>query len=77
MLIAEDIPQFPINARILESVKQRVHLAREIDKLKLLLHRTNSEAGWLDKAAKEMDIIVDEMYPFNGINLFIIYILNY
>lgn len=45
-------------------MKKRVVLAREIDKLRLLLQKTNSEAGWLEKAAKDMDIIVDEMYPF-------------
>ncbi|XP_066244892.1 ATP-dependent RNA helicase DDX24 [Euwallacea similis] len=58
----EDLPMFPVQDRYLTAVKQRVNLARDLDKLQLQVRKANSEEGWLQKAAKEMDIIVDEMY---------------
>ncbi|XP_066137965.1 ATP-dependent RNA helicase DDX24 isoform X2 [Euwallacea fornicatus] len=57
----EDLPMFPVQDRYLTAVKQRVNLARDLDKLQLQVRKANSEEGWLQKAAKEMDIIVDEM----------------
>ncbi|XP_022921246.2 ATP-dependent RNA helicase DDX24 [Onthophagus taurus] len=56
----EDIPQFPIQDSILNAVKQTVNLARELDKLELQVKKTNSESGWMQKAAEEMDIIFEE-----------------
>lgn len=51
---------------MLAAVKHRVKLARKLEKLELLTKRTNAETGWLQKAADEMDIILDEneLYPF-------------
>lgn len=43
-------------------MKQRVKTARELDKLELQIRKATSETGWLEKAAKEMDIILDERY---------------
>ncbi|XP_050295435.1 ATP-dependent RNA helicase DDX24 [Anthonomus grandis grandis] len=57
----EDLPIFPVQEKFLNAVKERVNLARELDKLQLQVKKANSEEGWLQKAAKEMDIIVDEM----------------
>nr|XP_023015527.1 ATP-dependent RNA helicase DDX24-like [Leptinotarsa decemlineata] len=56
----EDIPVFPIQQNFLNAVKHRVNLARELDKLQLQVRKANSEAGWFQKAAEEMDIIVDD-----------------
>lgn len=47
------------------AVKERVNLARELDKLQLQVRKANSEAGWLQKAAEDMDIIVEDSYPFS------------
>ncbi|KAF7279661.1 hypothetical protein GWI33_006826 [Rhynchophorus ferrugineus] len=58
---SEDIPIFPTQDKYLAAVKQRVNLAREVDKLQLQVRKVNSEEGWLQKAAKEMDIIIDGM----------------
>lgn len=65
IVIEDDLPHFPIIENLLAATKQRVNLARKLDKLELQTKRTNSETGWLQKAAKEMDIIVDEedLYP--------------
>lgn len=59
IFIAEDIPLFPIDDKMLNAVKERVNLARELDKLDLQVRKVTSETGWLEKAAKEMDILVD------------------
>ncbi|KAJ8925473.1 hypothetical protein NQ315_009307 [Exocentrus adspersus] len=61
----EDLPTFPVQGNYLKSVRQRVDLARELDKLQLQVKKTNSEAGWFQKAAEDMDIIVDDLYPFH------------
>lgn len=58
--LAEDLPTFPVIDRLLVAVKERVNLAREIDKLELTCRRDNSQKGWLQKAAKEMDLLLDE-----------------
>ncbi|CAH0551697.1 unnamed protein product [Brassicogethes aeneus] len=57
----EDLPIFPVQENYLNAVKQRVNLARELDKLQLQVKKATSETGWLEKAAEEMDIIVDDM----------------
>lgn len=64
-LAAEDLPTFPIEDEYLNAVKQRVNLAREIDKFQLNIRKSSSEEGWLKKAAEEMDIIVDDLYPLS------------
>ncbi|EDW09941.1 ATP-dependent RNA helicase DDX24 [Drosophila mojavensis] len=55
----EDLPLFPISERFLGAVKERVNLARELDKEELKLRRTQSEEGWMKKHAEEMDMIID------------------
>ncbi|XP_030559627.1 ATP-dependent RNA helicase DDX24 [Drosophila novamexicana] len=55
----EDLPLFPISERFMGSVKERVNLARELDKEELKLRRTQSEEGWMKKHAEEMDMIID------------------
>lgn len=61
----QDLPIFPVEDNYLNAVKMRVNLARELDKIELHVKKANSEAGWLQKAAEEMDIIVDnDLYPF-------------
>ncbi|XP_058790963.1 ATP-dependent RNA helicase DDX24 isoform X2 [Phymastichus coffea] len=63
----EDLPNFPIIDRLLIAVKERVNVAREIDKLQLTYRRDNFHNGWLQKAAKEMDILLDND-EFSGID---------
>ncbi|KAJ8932925.1 hypothetical protein NQ314_014342 [Rhamnusium bicolor] len=59
----EDLPIFPVQEDYLIAVKERVNLARELDKLQLQVRKANSEAGWFQKAAEDMDIVVDDLYP--------------
>ncbi|CAD6240956.1 GSCOCG00009027001-RA-CDS [Cotesia congregata] len=56
----QDIPMFPIIDRLLVAVKERVNVAREIDKLELVSKRDNLKKSWLKKAAEEMDLLLDE-----------------
>ncbi|KAJ8672439.1 hypothetical protein QAD02_003698, partial [Eretmocerus hayati] len=55
----EDLPIFPVSDRLLMAVKERVDLARKIDCLELKCRRSNSQRGWLQKAAKDMDILLE------------------
>ena len=57
---ADDLPSFPVEDRLLVAVKERVDVAREIDKLDLNCRKENSRKGWLQKAAKEMDLLLDD-----------------
>lgn len=67
VISAEDLPLFPVQENILTAVKDRVNLARELDKLELRVRKSNSEMGWIKKAANEMDIILDDEYPLINI----------
>ncbi|XP_022224518.2 ATP-dependent RNA helicase DDX24 [Drosophila obscura] len=55
----EDLPLFPISERFLGGVRERVNLARDLDKEELKLKRVQSERGWMKKHAEEMDMIID------------------
>ncbi|XP_016975510.2 ATP-dependent RNA helicase DDX24 [Drosophila rhopaloa] len=55
----EDLPLFPISERFLAAVRERVNLARDLDKEELKLKRVQSERGWMKKHAEEMDMIID------------------
>ncbi|XP_076382250.1 ATP-dependent RNA helicase DDX24 [Megalopta genalis] len=56
----EDLPVFPIVDRLLIAVKERVDVARDIDKLELKCRRDTSKKSWLLKAVEEMDLLLDE-----------------
>ncbi|XP_076625219.1 ATP-dependent RNA helicase DDX24 [Colletes latitarsis] len=56
----EDLPTFPVVDRLLIAVKERVDIAREIDKLELKCRRDNSQKGWLRKAVEDMDLVLEE-----------------
>ncbi|CAG9838438.1 unnamed protein product [Diabrotica balteata] len=58
---SEDLPTFPVQDNYLNAVKKRIDLARELDKLQLNVKKANSENGWLQKAAEDMDIIIDDV----------------
>lgn len=54
------LPMFPVESEWMATVKERVHLARRLDKLELQARRVNSEQGWIDKAVKEMDLALSD-----------------
>ncbi|XP_024887119.1 ATP-dependent RNA helicase ddx24-like, partial [Temnothorax curvispinosus] len=55
-----DLPVFPVVDRLLITIKERVDVARDIDKLELKSRRQNNQKGWLRKAVEEMDMVLDE-----------------
>ncbi|XP_055920593.1 ATP-dependent RNA helicase DDX24 [Eupeodes corollae] len=62
----DDLPIFPVAERYLIPIKQRVNLAREVDKLELKIRRTQSEIGWIKKNADEMEMILGDMDDNSG-----------
>ncbi|KAL7303794.1 hypothetical protein TKK_0003922 [Trichogramma kaykai] len=56
----EDLPTFPVVDRLLMCVKERVNVARDIDKLELTCRKENFDKSWRQKAAREMDILLDD-----------------
>jgi len=46
--------------RILITVKERVDVARDIDKLELKYRRQNNQKSWLQKVTEDMDMVLDE-----------------
>ncbi|XP_034242516.1 ATP-dependent RNA helicase DDX24 [Thrips palmi] len=55
-----NLPMFPVESEWMANVKERVHLARRLDTLELQARRVNTEHGWLDKAVKEMDLVLSD-----------------
>lgn len=60
LILAHDLPTFPVIDRLLVAIKERVDVAREIDKLELKCRRENIHKNWLRKAAEEMDIVLED-----------------
>lgn len=46
--------------RLLITIKERVDVARDIDKLELKCRRQNNQKSWLRKAVEDMDMVLDE-----------------
>ncbi|EAT39471.1 AAEL008728-PA [Aedes aegypti] len=49
----EDLPMYPTSERMMKQIKERVNLARDIEKTDLHQRRTNDSRSWEDKVAKE------------------------
>lgn len=56
----EELPEFPIDNSIFSSVKKRVQVARELDKLLLTTKKEDVNKSWLKKTAEEADIDYSE-----------------
>ncbi|KAM9958266.1 hypothetical protein ACTFIW_001127 [Dictyostelium discoideum] len=57
--IEHDIGNFPTDIRYMEGVRDRIELAKEIDKISHESLRDNREKSWYKKQAEEMDIELD------------------
>ncbi|XP_063369555.1 ATP-dependent RNA helicase DDX24 [Cydia amplana] len=55
-----ELPTFPVPPLGLDSLKTLVSTARELDALLLKRRRAAQALGWREKAAREMDMIVDD-----------------
>jgi ATP-dependent RNA helicase DDX24/MAK5 len=56
----EDLQTFPIEPTYLSNLKRRVRLASDISKLHHQVAKVTNENNWYHKAAKELDIELDE-----------------
>ncbi|XP_063968406.1 ATP-dependent RNA helicase DDX24-like isoform X1 [Lytechinus pictus] len=56
----EEIPSFPVEHSYYQAVKERVDLARDIDKLEHVHSKKKHQNDWFVRAAKELDVDVDE-----------------
>lgn len=54
------LPNFPVDQNIFKALKERVTLARLIDKSEHRIKRLSAQNRWLLNAAKEMDIDIDD-----------------
>lgn len=54
-----NLPEFPIDENFLSLVNKRLELAKSIEYLESKMKK-NSPDNWLEKAAKDMDIIIDD-----------------
>ncbi|XP_053618288.1 ATP-dependent RNA helicase DDX24 [Plodia interpunctella] len=55
-----EVPTFPVPSSSLSLLKETVTVARELDALELRKRRTTQAVGWKEKAAREMDMIIDD-----------------
>ncbi|GFQ80987.1 ATP-dependent RNA helicase DDX24 [Trichonephila clavata] len=56
----QSIPTFPIDHKIFKLVKERVTVARSIDKMEHRITRQNAENRWIQNAAKDLDVDIDD-----------------
>ncbi|CAJ0647861.1 5031_t:CDS:2, partial [Entrophospora sp. SA101] len=54
------IAEFPTNGGFVNMMKQRIELARQIDQDEHKLQKTNFEEDWYKKAAKDLDVDLDD-----------------
>nr|XP_057946716.1 ATP-dependent RNA helicase DDX24 [Doryrhamphus excisus]XP_057946718.1 ATP-dependent RNA helicase DDX24 [Doryrhamphus excisus] len=56
----EELPVFPIDRHSMEAIKERVNLARKIEKIEFFNSRQKHHNSWFTQAAEAMDIALDE-----------------
>ncbi|XP_066523471.1 ATP-dependent RNA helicase DDX24 isoform X2 [Hoplias malabaricus] len=56
----EDLPMFPVQSKCMASVKERVDVARKIEKIEYHNNREKQQNSWFKQAAEEMDIDLDD-----------------
>ena len=55
----EELAEMPVELYMLDKLKARIQLAREIDGLEHKVKKENHEKKWLREAAEAMDIEID------------------
>ncbi|KAA0710814.1 ATP-dependent RNA helicase DDX24 [Triplophysa tibetana] len=56
----EDLPVFPIEARCMTAIKERVNLARKIEKMEYFHGREKQHNSWVRQAAEALEIDVED-----------------
>ncbi|XP_054720063.1 ATP-dependent RNA helicase DDX24-like isoform X1 [Uloborus diversus] len=63
----KSLPTFPIDNNKLRILKERVNLARKIDKMEHRVKRLTAQNRWFINAAKEMDVDIDDENLLNDL----------
>ncbi|XP_070776241.1 ATP-dependent RNA helicase DDX24 [Enoplosus armatus] len=56
----EDLPMFPIEIKCMEAIKERVNLARQIEKIEFHNSREKHHNSWLRQAAEALEVDLDD-----------------
>lgn len=62
----EDLPMFPIENKYMTAIKERVNVARKIEKIEYYNSRKQQHNSWFKQAAEEMDIDLDDDLLLGG-----------
>ncbi|XP_077096292.1 ATP-dependent RNA helicase DDX24 [Siphateles boraxobius] len=63
---SEDLPVFPVQSKCMAAIKERVNLARRIEKMEFFHSRESQHNSWVRQAAEAMDIDVDDDLLMGG-----------
>ncbi|XP_056103541.1 ATP-dependent RNA helicase DDX24 [Rhinichthys klamathensis goyatoka] len=63
---SEDLPVFPVQSKCMAAIKERVTLARRIEKMEFFHSRETQHNSWVRQAAEAMDIDVDDDLLMGG-----------
>ncbi|XP_010190515.1 PREDICTED: ATP-dependent RNA helicase DDX24 [Mesitornis unicolor] len=56
----EELPFFPVDTKCMTSIKERMNLARQIEKAEYFNSRTKQHNSWLQQAAEALEIDLDD-----------------
>ncbi|MEQ2165009.1 ATP-dependent RNA helicase ddx24 [Goodea atripinnis] len=56
----EDISVFPVENRCMEAIKERVNLARKIEKIEFFNSKEKQHDSWFKQAAKALEVDLDD-----------------
>ncbi|KAM9466622.1 ATP-dependent RNA helicase DDX24 isoform 1-T2 [Clarias gariepinus] len=62
----EDLPMFPVESKCMTAIKERVDMARKIEKIEYYNSRQKQHNSWFRQAAEEMDIDLDDDLLLGG-----------
>ncbi|NXO22321.1 DDX24 helicase, partial [Cisticola juncidis] len=57
---SEELPVFPVDAKCMTSIKERMNLARQIEKAEFFNSRAKQHNSWLQQAADALEIDLDD-----------------
>ncbi|XP_069807174.1 ATP-dependent RNA helicase DDX24 [Dendropsophus ebraccatus] len=56
----EELPIFPVEAKCMNGIKERVDLARQIEKMEYFNSKAKQQNSWIQQAAEALDIELDD-----------------
>ncbi|XP_017270147.1 ATP-dependent RNA helicase DDX24 [Kryptolebias marmoratus] len=62
----EELPMFPVESRCMEAIKERVNLARKIEKIEFYKGREKRHDSWFRQAAKALELDLDDDLLLGG-----------